>query len=89
MEGRCKGKISVKQAIPAPRASGEDFVRRYKELVNNWPLDQPPPSLKEDEAWALANFGPGMREAVREARRQYAPDEWKQPGRRRSKTNRK
>jgi hypothetical protein len=46
MEGRCKGKIIVKQAIPAPRASGEEFVRRYKERVNNWPPDQPPPTSR-------------------------------------------
>ena len=67
-----------------PRYSPSKVYEAYKERVATWPEDLAPPSRDDDVNWARMEFG-CPREAVRELRRELAPPEWKQGGRRRAK----
>ena len=66
-----------------PRAEIEQKVKGwYRDRVANWPADQKPPSEAEDEKAAEGAFPgvPKLRDLVRQARKHYAPGDWKKAG---------
>ena len=60
--------------------------RKYKARVENWPADKQHPSRKDDESWFKKELGVS-RGIAREIRKEYAPEEWRSHGRRKTGGN--
>ena len=70
-------------APPQPSAKTEENVESwYRDRVAKWPAGQKPPSADEDEKAAEGDFPgvPKLRDLVRQARKHYAPRDWKKAG---------
>lgn len=77
------GKADNRRARAPGRFSPREVEEWYRQRVENWPPDSPPPSREDDEAAAREALGTGVtREAVRRARRLLAPQSWRTQGRR-------
>ena len=64
----------------AGASESPDLEAEYQERVRTWPSDCPPPSRADDEATFA---GRAKRDHVREMRAKFAPESWKNSGRRR------
>lgn len=72
----------VERGAPSKRFSKASVREWYQARVENWPPDLTPPSREDDER--DGNEAGFVRDAVRDARRNYAPSHWQQAGRRKS-----
>jgi hypothetical protein len=66
------------------RADTKELRRAYEERVANWPKGAPPPSREEDWKFLKALHDGISRDRARDIRKQFAPQSWKERGRRKS-----
>jgi hypothetical protein len=65
----------------APKPTAERMGSWYRQRVADHDPSQPPPTRREDEKAAKADFEcGGLKDLVREARNKYAPAQWKESG---------
>lgn len=73
------------RAQPQPKFSRAEVERAYQERIKGWPKGSTPAQRSDDEKWGKENFN-APREFVRELRSKYAPENWKESGRRPAKS---
>jgi hypothetical protein len=89
--GRARGGMeSVQRTLDTIHESRQTLDEWYRERVRTWPPDKPPPSSGEDWDAAKKELDPNLaREALRAARRDYAPPGWTKAGPRPSKAQKR
>jgi hypothetical protein len=75
----------IRQRQPSKRYSVVKIDAWYQDRVANWPEDQRPPTVAQDWSDAKSLFPGVSRDAIREARRRFAPESWTKKGARRKK----
>ena len=63
--------------------SHDDLVLAYKERIKNWPPGEKTPTRDEDVAW-LGLRSTAKKETLRDIRRDHAPPQWQNAGKRKS-----